>query len=141
MSSKKTLISVAVGTAFAASMAAAPVTFAAENPFALQSLDKGYMVSDNNAAKSKAMKEGLCGEGKCGNMKMGHGQCGMAMADTNKDGKVSQQEFTTHNTTMFGTMDANKDGFIDKKEMGSASKMMHDKDHSKHMDGKSGTHK
>ena len=135
MSSKKNLISVAVGTAFAATLGAAPVAFAAENPFALQSLDKGYMVADHHEAKPKAMKEGKCGEGKCGNMKMGEGKCGMAMADTNKDGKVSMEEATKHHETMFGMMDANKDGFLDKDEMG---KMMGEK---KSMDGKCGAKK
>ena len=124
MSSKKTLISVAVSSAFAASIGAAPVASAAENPFALQSLDKGYMVADHHEAKPKAMKEGKCGEGKCGNMKMGEGKCGMAMADTNKDGKVSKEEATKHHESMFTMMDTNKDGFIDKDEM---AKMMGNK--------------
>jgi len=132
MSSKKTLISVAVGTAFAASMGAAPMAFAAENPFALQSLDKGYMVADHHEAKPKAMKEGKCGEGKCGNMKMGEGKCGMAMADANKDGKVSQEEAAKHQASMFAMMDANKDGFIDKDEMSKAMGAM------KGMEGKCG---
>lgn len=111
MSSKKTLISVAVGSAFAASLGVVPLATAAENPFALQSLDQGYMVAD------KAMKEGKCGEGKCGNKKMGEGKCGMAMADTNKDGKVSKEEADKHHEGMFAMMDSNKDGFIDKDEM------------------------
>lgn len=122
MSSKKTLISVAVGSAFAASIGVAPLAVAAENPFALQSLDKGYMVADNHAAKPKAMKEGKCGEGKCGNMKMGEGKCGMAMADTNKDGKVSKEEANAHHESMFAMMDANKDGFVDKDEMAKGMK-------------------
>ena len=122
MSSKKTLISVAVGSAFAASLGVAPMATAAENPFALQSLDKGYMVADHHEAKPKAMKEGKCGEGKCGNMKMGEGKCGMAMADTNKDGKVSKEEAMKHHESMFAMMDANKDGFIDKDEMAKGMK-------------------
>ena len=130
MSSKKSLISVAVGTAFAATLGASPVAFAAENPFALQSLDKGYMVADHHEAKPKAMKEG-----KCGNMKMEEVKCGMAMADTNKDGKVSMEEATKHHEAMFSMMDANKDGFLDKDEMG---KMMSGK---KSMDGKCGAKK
>ncbi len=111
MSSKKTLISVAVGTAFAATLGAAPVAFAAENPFAMKSLDKGYMVASNHDAKAKKMKEAKDGEGKCG----------MSMADTNKDGKVSKEEFTAQHNAMFEKMDTNKDGFIDKDEM---AKMM-----------------
>ena len=127
MSNKKTLISVALGTAFAASLGAAPLAFAAENPFALQSLDKGYMVAEHHEGKSKAMKEGKCGEGKCGNMKMGEGKCGMAMADTNKDGKVSKEEAMKHHETMFTMMDANKDGFVDKDEMAKGMKGMEGK--------------
>ena len=136
MSSKKTLISVAVGTAFAASMGAAPVAFAAENPFALQSLDKGYMVADHHEAKAKAMNEG-----KCGNMKMGEGKCGMAMADANKDGKISQEEFTKHHAMMFTMMDTNKDGFIDKDEMSKAMGMMEGMKGAKGMEGKCGAMK
>ena len=40
------------------------------------------------------------------------------MADNNKDNKVSTEEFTKHHDVMFEDMDANKDGFIDKSEMG-----------------------
>jgi len=94
--SKKTLIVAAAGSAFVASMAAAPVASAAENPFALSGLSSGYQVADNMAAKpmestgdemkaeagtirnekspkdaemkstDKKMPEGKCGEGKCG---------------------------------------------------------------------------
>ena len=126
MSSKKTLISVAVGTAFAATLGAAPVAFAAENPFALKSLDKGYMVADHHESKGKAMKEGKCGEGKCG----------MSMADTNKDGKVSKEEFTAQHNAMFEKMDTNKDGFIVKDEMAKMMSSMKGMDGSmKGMDG------
>lgn len=113
MSSKKTLISVAVGSAFAAFIGIAPFAAATENPFALQSLEKGYRVADHHEAKPK-MEEGKCGEGKCG----------MAMADSNKDGKMSKEEAATHHEHMFAMMDANKDGFIDKDEM---AKMMGNK--------------
>jgi uncharacterized low-complexity protein len=128
MSSKKTLISVAVGTAFAATLGAAPVAFSAENPFALKSLDKGYMVASNHDAKAKGMKEGKCGEGKCG----------MSMADSNKDGKVSKEE---HNA-MFEKMDTNKDGFVDKDEMAKMMGSMKGMDGSmKGMEGKCGAMK
>lgn len=133
MASKNTLISVAVGSAFVATLSATPLALAGENPFALQSLEQGHQVAD-----SKGMKEGKCGEGKCGaSMKAGEGKCGMSMADANKDGKVSQDEFNKHHATMFGMMDANKDGFIDKTEMDKMSKMMHGKD----MEGKCGAKK
>lgn len=80
--SKKTLIAAAVGSAFAAGMAAAPIAAAAENPFALTGLSSGYQVADHHGAKPA---EGKCGakpgakpmEGKCGSAaKMKDGKCG-----------------------------------------------------------------
>ena len=44
--------------------------------------------------------------------------CGVTMADTNKDGKVSKEEWSKHHDVMFEHMDANKDGFIEKTELG-----------------------
>ena len=55
---KKTLITTAVGLA---SVIAFGAVHAAENPFAVKDLGKGYQV----AADDKA-KDGKCGEGKCG---------------------------------------------------------------------------
>jgi uncharacterized low-complexity protein len=60
MVSKKTALSLAIGSAFATSIALAPVASAAENPFAMDSLKDGYQIA---AEKST---EGKCGEGKCG---------------------------------------------------------------------------
>lgn len=92
--SKKTLIATAVGSAFVASMAAAPLASAAENPFALSGLSSGYQVADNHGAKAmgdqtkaeagktadEKMKDGKCGEGKCGGAKAKgkamEGKCG-----------------------------------------------------------------
>lgn|GEM_PF-1644273 len=37
--------------------------------------------------------------------------------DTDKDGKVSKQEWQTHHETMFTQLDADKDGFVTKEEM------------------------
>ena len=130
MSSKKNLISVAVGTAFAATLGAVPVASAAENPFALSGLSSGYQVADHHVAKPM---DGKNMDGKCGAMagKSTDGKCGMSMADANKDGKVSKEEFTEHHNAMFTQMDANKDGTLDKSEMG---KMMD----GKMMDGKCG---
>ena len=111
--SKQTLIAAAVGTAFAAGLAAAPVASAAENPFALSGLSSGYQVAD--ASTPAKPMEGKCG---CMYMKAGEGKCGMPMADTNKDGKVSKDEADNMHASMFTQMDANKDGFIDQTEMG-----------------------
>jgi uncharacterized low-complexity protein len=96
MSSKKTLISAAIGSAFVAGMAAAPLAAAAENPFALSRLSSGYQVADHHGGKSEdsnepkpaaakaadeKMKDGKCGEGKCGakpktDTKAKEGKCG-----------------------------------------------------------------
>ena len=113
MTHKKTILSLAVGSAFAATLSVAPIASAADSPFASQSLDRGYMVA---GAHDHATKK--AGEGKCGAMKTSEGSCGVTMADLNKDGKVSKEEFTKHHDVMFEHMDANKDGFIDKSEMG-----------------------
>lgn len=55
-----------LATVFVASMAATSVVSAAQNPFAMASLDKGYMVAEADMAKDSKMKDGKCGEGKCG---------------------------------------------------------------------------
>lgn len=122
MSCKKTIISIAVGSAFAATLGIAPIASAADNPFAIQSLDKGYMVADAHKHAEKKAGEGKCGgmkagEGKCG-AKASEGMCGVTMADIDKDGKVSKEEWTKHHDAMFEHLDANKDGLIDKAEMG-----------------------
>ena len=102
---KKSIISIAVGSAFAATLGAAPIAAAADNPFAAQPMDRGYML-----AQAKT------GEGKRGSMKATEGMCGVKMADTNKDMKVSKEEWIKHHEVMFEHMDANKDGFVDQAE-------------------------
>lgn len=67
---RRKAVTLAVGTAFAASLAAAPVVKAADNPFQMDSLDQAYQVVQNKD------KEGKCGEGKCGEGKCGEGKCG-----------------------------------------------------------------
>lgn len=105
MASKKKAMSVAVGSAFVAGMAMTPMAGAAENPFAMQSLDRGYMVAD---------MQGKCGSGKCGGMKSGMPNC--EMMDANKDGKVSKEEFMKGHDEMFAKMDKNGDGVLDADE-------------------------
>jgi uncharacterized low-complexity protein len=102
MPSKKSIISLALGSAFAATLGTATIASAGESPFTMQSLNKGYMVADAH------------GYGQ----KRGEGHCGMSMADTDNDGRVSREENTRHCETMFGKMDANNDGYIDKDEAG-----------------------
>ena len=67
----------AVGGAFAVSMAALPAVDAADNPFAMESLKSGYQV----AAEEDKKADGKCGEGKCG---------GSKTADKKTDGKCGE---------------------------------------------------
>ena len=112
MANKKKFISIAIGSAFAA-VGTVPVAFAADNPFVSQSLSKGYMVADAHKHGEKKSGEGKCGgEGACG-----EGRCGASMADANRDGKITKEEWTSHHNAMFEHMDANKDGTISKDEI------------------------
>jgi len=74
-------LAVAVGAAFMASVALAPMASAAENPFQANELSSGYNLADGHAegkcGESKSDGEGKCGEGKCGEKKAaGEGKCG-----------------------------------------------------------------
>lgn len=121
MASKKKAIEVAVGSAFAAGMALGSMANAADNPFALKSLQSGYMV-----AEAKTAAEAKCGQGKCGGAmtaapKSGEAVCGMSGMDANKDGKVSKGEFLKAHEAMFRAMDANKNGFLEGNELPSGA--------------------
>ncbi len=78
MKSTKTALTLAIGTAFAATGVLAPIaSHAADNPFGMQKLDAGYQLAQ---ADSKA-KDGKCGgdkakDGKCGGDKKKDGKCG-----------------------------------------------------------------
>lgn len=114
MPSKKSIISLAIGSAVAVTLGTVSIASANENPFATQSLNKGYMVAEYHDKKD--------GDGY-GNKKSGEGRCGMSMADTDKDGRVSKEEHARHCQMMFDKMDANKDGYIDKDEASKMRKM------------------
>jgi uncharacterized low-complexity protein len=79
----KNPIAAAVGAAFLASVALAPLAQAAENPFQAHSLSGGYNLAE------KAMTEGKCGEGKCGEsmIKAHEGNCGGEKAKAAGEGK------------------------------------------------------
>lgn len=49
----------------------------------------------------------------------------MSAVDTNKDGKISKEEFMKHHEAMFDKKDVNKDGFIDREEMHRMMDHMH----------------
>ncbi len=108
MSKRKSVISAAIGSVFTVTLGVASIASAEENPFNIQPLEKGYMIAygDSKADQHKS------GEGKCGESK-----CGAKMADSNKDGKITKDEFDKHHDAMFKKMDANSDGVIDKDEI------------------------
>ena len=83
---KQNLVSLAVGSAFAA-IALSPVAHAAENPFGATKLEAGYQLAQ---ADTKT-KDGKCGEAKCGadkkaagEKKMKDGKCGEAKCGADK---------------------------------------------------------
>lgn len=86
MTINKTKLSIALGSALVASMAVTTVAHAAQNPFAMASLDKGYMVA---AADDAKMKDGKCGEGKCGAAKEKAAKAAAEKAKM-KDGKCGE---------------------------------------------------
>jgi len=97
--SKKTL-SLLVGSAFVASVAAG-AAHAAENPFAIKSLSSGYMVADNDSGK---MKDGKCSTGKCGSSKKKKMESEAAADTKAKEGSCSADKMKE------GTADKMKDG-------------------------------
>ena len=79
MATRKSALSLAIGSAFAASIAAAPIANAAGDPFDMDSLKSGYQIagvakgedgksSDDASADTKG-GESKCGESKCGGNK------------------------------------------------------------------------
>ncbi|MEJ2143303.1 MAG: hypothetical protein P8Y24_13305 [Gammaproteobacteria bacterium] len=104
MSKKSTVkpLSIALGTAFAASMAASNIASAAQgNPFATNELSSGYMqvaAEGKCGGQKKSAAEGKCGgekksekEGKCGGEKKAEkeGKCGEGKKAT-KEGKCGE---------------------------------------------------
>jgi len=79
MVTKKSAISLAIGSAFAASIAALPVANAADNPFHMDSLKAGYQIA--GVAKGE---EGKCGGDKIGEDKTTEAKCGEAKCGGNK---------------------------------------------------------
>ncbi|HVS27296.1 MAG TPA: hypothetical protein VHE58_08380 [Burkholderiales bacterium] len=103
----KTALTVALGAAFAASLAVVPAAKSAGNPFAMDSLKNGYQVAGDDKkadgkcgegkygatkgmskadreANAKMMQEGKCGEGKCGAKNLKEGKCGEGKCGASK---------------------------------------------------------
>lgn len=81
MNTTQKSIALAIGGAFALSVAATTVN-AAENPFAIKSLSSGYQVAEKT-------KEGKCGTGKCGAEKAKEAKCS---AEKAAEGKCSAEK-------------------------------------------------
>lgn len=64
MMNRKNALNMAVGGAFIAACGVAGVAGAAQNPFAMQTLDKGYMTADAQMAKDGKAMEASCGSAK-----------------------------------------------------------------------------
>jgi uncharacterized low-complexity protein len=88
MNKTQKTISLAIGSAFALSIAATTVN-AAENPFAMKSLSSGYQVAEHH----EKTKDGKCGTGKCGSSmkKEAEGKCS---ADKAHEGKCGGDKAT-----------------------------------------------
>ncbi|MGH8508110.1 MAG: hypothetical protein ACREVH_05255 [Gammaproteobacteria bacterium] len=119
MTYTRTNRSVVASGALVLSLIASPFVTAADQPWA----DPG------RGAIILAQMGGMGGEHKTEGMGMMKGMegCGKnmaAMMDTDKDGKISKDEFTKHHDEAFAQMDANKDGTLDQSEMGHMGKMM-----------------
>ncbi len=107
-------LTLALGVVFTVSLANTGIARAADNPFGMQALDRGYL----------QLAQGKCGEGKCGAGKGGKGKFGMARMDSDGDGKVTREEFMKGHEAMFDRIDQNDDGVIDETERGAHMKMM-----------------
>lgn len=108
---QKSALGIAVGAVLAAGIM--PVC-AADDLFDMQVLDKGYMIA--YADRVDPNKYGGGKSGGYGGAKGAEGQCGMSRLDTNKDGKVTKQEFLKYHETVFDQIDVNKDGAVDQPE-------------------------
>ena len=122
MNGKKTALSLAIGSAFAVSLAASPIANAAENPFGMSTLKSGYMLADASDMKAsdKKMPEGKCGDKK--DAKAKDAKCGGNMKHDAATGNMKHDAAT-------GKMKDGKSG---------ATKGMETKDSMKAKEGKCG---
>ena len=112
MNFHKKPLAVVLGSAFAVSLAAAPIVHAEQNPFALKALSSGYMVAeadanapaDTSAADDGKMKDGKCSTGKCSSsMKKKK-----AKAKSEADAKAKEGNCSGEKKSKEGNCSANK---------------------------------
>ncbi len=88
MSKRMTLMSAALGSAFAATAALAPVAHAAGNPFAASQLSSGYQLAQADQKMGDKKKDANCGaDKKAAGDKKKDGKCGEAKCGADKDKK------------------------------------------------------
>lgn len=117
----KSRISAVIGSVLATSLGTSPVVLAAggeadsnaSNPFAIQSLNERYIVAYADRVDPSKYGTGA---------KSAEGNCGMSLADKNKDNKVTKEEFIKHHEAIFDRIDVNKDGAVDPAEADSFGK-------------------
>lgn len=106
-----------LGTTLAATLAVGASLAFADNPFSAEKISNTPM----QLADNKADSEMKCGAGMCGgNTKKADEKASddgeSCPSDTDKDGKVTKDEFLKYHETLFNEADANKDGSLDAEE-------------------------
>jgi len=107
MYNKKTIAYITLSPIFAIALSSASLSFAANGIITSQPKNtKGVMLAYADLAEAD----------KSGGAKSGGGGYGMSLMDTNKDAKVTKEEFLKYNEAIFDKVDANHDGSVDKNE-------------------------
>lgn len=108
MYNKKTIAYITLSPIFAIALSSASLSFAADGTFISQPKNtKGVMLAYADLAE--ADKSG-------GAKSAGGGGYGLSVMDTNKDAKVTKEEFIKYNEAIFDKVDTNHDGSVDKAE-------------------------
>ncbi len=117
MTCTRTNGTVVAGGALVLSLIASPFVTAADRSLATGEPATGSLILAQMGGERKMEGMGMKGMQGCGKNMGG-------MMDTDKDGKVSKEEFTKHHDEMFAQMDTSKDGTLDQSEMGHMGAMM-----------------